>query len=122
MIFPQLFAARANIKGTFRIEGEVAARKRAVRAFRLVEHPHVRFDPALVDQPPQHLGRTVARSELRLVRNRRNLRLQPKAAFSRFPPVHRADLKGQFRAESAPTGVASGGPESRRNPSFHSPK
>jgi hypothetical protein len=50
MIFPQLFAARANIAVALGIEGEVAARKRAVRALRLVEHPHMRFDPALVDQ------------------------------------------------------------------------
>src|SRR5208283_430771 len=30
----------------------------------------------------------------------RNIRLQPKTAFSRFPPVHRADLEGQQRAAS----------------------
>jgi hypothetical protein len=29
--------------------------------------------------------------------------------FSRFSPVHRADFEGQQRADSAPTGVASGG-------------
>jgi hypothetical protein len=29
----------------------------------------------------------------------RNLRLQPKTAFSRLPPVQRADLKGQLRVE-----------------------
>jgi hypothetical protein len=29
------------------------------------------------------------------VRNWRDVRLQPKTAFSRFPPVHRNDLEGQ---------------------------
>ena len=29
----------------------------------------------------------------------RNLRLQPKTAFSRLPPVQRADLKGQLRVQ-----------------------
>src|ERR1700722_17414068 len=28
-----------------------------------------------------------------------NRRLQPKTAFSRLPPVHRADLKGQLRVD-----------------------
>jgi hypothetical protein len=28
--------------------------------------------------------------------------VQPKTAFSRFPPVHRAALKGQFRVDSGP--------------------
>ncbi len=35
MIFPQLFAARANIAVALWIEGEVAARKGAVRALGL---------------------------------------------------------------------------------------
>jgi hypothetical protein len=30
---------------------------------------------------------------------RRNLLLQPKTAFSRLPPIHRADLKGQLRVD-----------------------
>jgi hypothetical protein len=30
----------------------------------------------------------------------RNLRLQPKTAFSRFPPVHKVDLEGQQRVGS----------------------
>jgi hypothetical protein len=29
-------------------------------------------------------------------------RLEPKSAFSRFPPVHRADLEGQLRDEGGP--------------------
>jgi hypothetical protein len=29
-------------------------------------------------------------------------RLQPKSAFSRFPPVHRVDLKGQLPVETGP--------------------
>ena len=33
------------------------------------------------------------------VGNRRNLRLQPKSAFLRFPAVRRADLKGQQRVD-----------------------
>ena len=34
--------------------------------------------------------------------NSRSRRIQPKTAFSRFPPVHRAALKGQFRVDSGP--------------------
>jgi hypothetical protein len=45
-----------------------------------------------------------SRSELRLVRNRRNPRLQPKTALLRFPPVHGADLKGQLRVEGGRSG------------------
>ena len=31
-----------------------------------------------------------------------NQRLQPKTAFSRFPPVHRADPEGQQKVDSSP--------------------
>ena len=61
MIFPQLFAARANIAVALWIEGEVAARKGAVRALGLVHQFHVRLDSTLVHQPPDHLGRAVTR-------------------------------------------------------------
>jgi hypothetical protein len=37
------------------------------------------------------------RSDFVLQRNRH---LQPKTAFLRLPPVHRADLKGQLRVDS----------------------
>jgi hypothetical protein len=41
------------------VEGEVAARKGAVRQLGLVQ-VHVRFDPALVHKPAGYLGRAVA--------------------------------------------------------------
>ena len=61
VVFPQLFAARADIKVAIRIEGDVAAGEGSVRALCLVDQVHVRLDPALVHQPPDHLGRAVAR-------------------------------------------------------------
>ena len=51
MIFPQLFAAGADIEAALWIEGEVAARKGTVPALGLVHQFHVRLDPALVHQP-----------------------------------------------------------------------
>src|ERR1700735_2666837 len=57
MIFPQLFAARANIAVARWIEGEVAARKGAVRAVGLVHQFHVRLDSTLVHQRPHCLRR-----------------------------------------------------------------
>src|SRR5271156_6673385 len=56
----ELFAAGADIKSALWIEGEVAARKRSVRALGLVHELQVWLDPALVHQPPDHLGRAVA--------------------------------------------------------------
>jgi hypothetical protein len=47
MIFLQLFATRANIAVALWIEGEVAARKGAVRALGLVHQFHVRLDSTL---------------------------------------------------------------------------
>src|SRR5580704_2221605 len=44
MIFPQLFAAGADIAVALWIEGEVAARKGAVRALGLVDQFNVRLD------------------------------------------------------------------------------
>src|SRR5215204_6820055 len=41
--------------------GISVARERAIAPFGLVEHGHVGLDPALVDQPLQHLARTVGR-------------------------------------------------------------
>ena len=52
MIFLQLFAARANIEVALGIEGEVAARKGAVRALGLVHQFHMRLDSALVHRHP----------------------------------------------------------------------
>ena len=60
MVFLELFAAGADIKVAFWIEGEVAAGEGSVRALCLVDQVHVRFDPALVHQSPDHLGRAVA--------------------------------------------------------------
>ena len=42
-------------------EGEVAAGEGSVRTLSLVHQVHVRLDPALVHQPPNHLGRAVTR-------------------------------------------------------------
>jgi hypothetical protein len=36
------------------------------------------------------------------VRFWRNPRLQPRSAFSRFPPVHKAELEGQLRGRCCP--------------------
>jgi hypothetical protein len=41
-------------------------------------------------------------------RNSRNRRLQRRTAFSRFPPVHRADLEGQQRVELTRSELVSG--------------
>jgi hypothetical protein len=42
------------------VVGEVLAREGAVGALGFVEHRDVRLDPALMDQPVQHLGRAIA--------------------------------------------------------------
>src|SRR5271155_6153574 len=60
VVLLELFAAGAGIKIPLWIEGEVAARKRSVRALGLVHELHVWLDPALVHQPPDHLSRAVA--------------------------------------------------------------
>jgi DNA-binding FadR family transcriptional regulator len=39
---------------------------------------------------------------------RRNLRLQPKTAFTRFPPVHAADPEGQQRVDLTRSQLVSG--------------
>ena len=59
-IFSQLFAPGADIKIALWIEDEVAAGESSVRALGFVDQVHVRLDPALVHQPPDHLGRAVA--------------------------------------------------------------
>src|SRR5580693_1108039 len=51
VVFLELFVAGADIKIALWIEGEVAARKRSVRALGLIDQVHVRFDPALVLVP-----------------------------------------------------------------------
>ena len=38
---------------------EILTRESAVNALRFVEHRDVRFDPAVMDQPVQHLGRAI---------------------------------------------------------------
>src|SRR5277367_6979613 len=60
VVFPQLFAAGADIKVAFWIECEVAAGEGSVRALCLIDQFHLRFDPALVHQPPDLLSRAVA--------------------------------------------------------------
>jgi len=57
VVFPQLFAAGADIKVVFGIKDKVAARKGSVRPLGLIHELHVRLDSALVHQPPDHLGR-----------------------------------------------------------------
>src|SRR5271169_5926227 len=52
MVLLELFAGGANIAVALWIEGEVSAGKGPVGALGLVEHLHVRLDPALV-QPPE---------------------------------------------------------------------
>ena len=42
------------------IEGEGCSVERAVGPSGLVEHRYMRLDPALVDEPGEHLGRAVA--------------------------------------------------------------
>jgi hypothetical protein len=60
VVFLQLFAAGANIEVAFGVLDEVAARKSSVRSLGLVHQFHVRLDPTLVHQPPDHLGRAVS--------------------------------------------------------------
>jgi hypothetical protein len=52
----QNLAGRADIDVPLVIIGEVLARERPIGSFGLVEHRHVGFDPALMHQPPRHLG------------------------------------------------------------------
>ena len=49
----------------------------------------------------------------------RGPRRQPKTAFSRFPPVHRADLEGQQRVESTHCGNDASRARLRRTPRGH---
>jgi hypothetical protein len=54
------FATRATINVPGMIIDEVLAREGPVGAGRLVEDGHVRLDPMLVKQPPEHLGRAIS--------------------------------------------------------------
>src|ERR1700733_8559033 len=58
--FSQLLTPGTDIEVAFSIECEVAAGERSVRALGLVDQVHVRFDPALIHQPADHIGRAVA--------------------------------------------------------------
>src|SRR5277367_7098050 len=58
--FSQLLTPGTDIEVAFGIECEVAAGESSVRALGLVDQVHVRFDPALIHQPPDHIGRAVA--------------------------------------------------------------
>src|SRR6516165_7183643 len=53
-------AAGTAVDVTCVVIGEVLAREGPVCASRLVEHCNVRFDPMLVEQPAEHLGRAIA--------------------------------------------------------------
>src|SRR5262245_4754977 len=53
-------AAGTAVDVTCMVLGEVLAREGPVCASRLVEHYNVRFDPMLVEQPAEHLGRAIA--------------------------------------------------------------
>ncbi len=61
----QLLPGRADIGIAFLIIGEVGAREGPIGALRLVEHRDVRLDPALVDQPGEHLGQAMSVSAAR---------------------------------------------------------
>src|ERR1700683_5602520 len=60
VVFPQLFGTGADVKIALRIEDEVAAVEGSVRALGLVDQFHMRLDPALLHEPPDHIGRAVA--------------------------------------------------------------
>ena len=60
VIFSQLLTSGTDIEVAFGIECEVGcARESSVRALGFVYQVHVRLDPALVHQPPDHIGRAV---------------------------------------------------------------
>ena len=61
VVFLQLFAAGTDIDVGFGVEDEVAAGKGSVHTLGFVHQFHVRLDPALVHQPPDHVGRAVTR-------------------------------------------------------------
>jgi hypothetical protein len=61
VVFLQLFAAGADIDVGFGVVDEVAAGKGSVDTLGFVHQFHVRLDPALVHQPPDHVGRAVTR-------------------------------------------------------------
>jgi hypothetical protein len=55
----EFFARGADVQVAFRMISEVGARERPIPPLRLAEHPHVRLDPAFIDQPTEHLGRHI---------------------------------------------------------------
>src|ERR1700687_4886862 len=57
---PEFLPGRAEIAIALLIVGEVVTREGAIGALRFVEHRDVRLDPALMHQPGEVLGRTVA--------------------------------------------------------------
>src|SRR5437763_11400051 len=57
---PEFLPGGAEIAIALLIVGEVVTREGAIGALRFVEHRDVRLDPALMHQPSEVLGRTVA--------------------------------------------------------------
>src|SRR5215468_2730984 len=56
----EYLAAGTAVHVTYVVIGEVLAREDPVRAGRLIEDGNVRLDAVLVNQPAEHLGRTIA--------------------------------------------------------------
>src|SRR3954454_25055429 len=55
----QHLACRAEVPVAFTVIGEVLAFEGSVATCRLVEHRDVRLDPALMNEPAEHLGRSI---------------------------------------------------------------
>jgi hypothetical protein len=56
---PEFLPGRADVAVALVVIGEVVAREGAVGMLGFVEHRDVRLDPVLIDQPVQHLGRSI---------------------------------------------------------------
>jgi hypothetical protein len=87
--FSQLLTPGTDIEVAFSIECEVAAGESSVRALGLVDQVHVRFDPALIHQPPDHIGRAVAP-------------IRDQARRGNVEPSSRANGKGRRSSPSHP--------------------
>jgi signal transduction histidine kinase len=59
----QHLACRAEVHVAFTVIGEVLAFEGSVATCRLVEHRDVRLDPALMNEPAEHLGRSIRTTE-----------------------------------------------------------
>src|SRR5204862_874599 len=59
LALPEFLPGRADIAVALVVIGKVLAREGAVGMLGFVEHGDVRLDPLLIDQPVQHLGRSL---------------------------------------------------------------